>query len=313
MAKPIGNGNNDKSSSFLDKTWVASYDGTWDVSRAGPKDRPTENALDGNDFFYITGTGIDYSAAGPTIDGGNGADQLILTEDANIADDFFTHMSSITVLKLADGDGSEVNLSDEALETGIKEVTGGNGDDTVAFTDAYDDTDVMVEGGAGDDTITTAGGDDTIDGGEGDATITGGAGADHLTGGAGNDIFVYGSGDTGDLTFDDVDEDGVLSDGDLITGAFDVLHGFETDSANGTYKDLLDILVVNEFDAEGDIISGLEEDEYQVIFGTYSTSTGFEVDASGEDTLIAFDDGGTDVAIVLIGVTNFTTTDLLTA
>jgi hypothetical protein len=39
------------------------------------------------------------------IDGGGAADQIIMMEDAQIEDAFFTKMENVTVLKLGDGKG----------------------------------------------------------------------------------------------------------------------------------------------------------------------------------------------------------------
>lgn len=204
MAKPFGNGNTDNSTSYKYKTidisghYVAAVP---DVSSEYNAWSPTSSSgTPGNDFFYVrldnVGDHIDYSLAGPTISGGKGADQVILTQDATVGDAFFTYMSSLEVLKLANGEGSSVTLDSQALETGIKEVTGGNGNDTISFGNAYDfdPTDVKVYGADGDDVISAGEGNDVLAGGSGNDVLNGEAGADVLTGGTGEDALTGGEG-----------------------------------------------------------------------------------------------------------------------
>lgn len=224
MAKPFGNGNIDHSTSFRIKTREIS--GYYDSVRgANDWTASTTTGTKSNDFFYVrrdnSGDPIDYALAGPAINAGKGADQLILTEQADVADDFFTYMSSIEVLKFSDGDGSSATLNAKALATGIKEVTGGDGDDVISFGSAYDSTPthVKVFGGKGGDVISTGAGNDLISGGCGNDTLTGEAGSDVLTGGSGADYFVYSKPSDGGAFVE-----GALMAGDTITD-FSALDG----------------------------------------------------------------------------------------
>jgi Ca2+-binding RTX toxin-like protein len=157
---------------------------------------------------------------------------------------------------------------------------------------------------------------DEIDGGGGADTITGGAGADELTGGAGDDDFVIAAaGDTATTAVVDVDGNGAISDGDTITGAFDVITDFETAASGGVDTDTLDIQAVNAalIADLGNLVAvaGLAADEYQIIVGDYVVGV-FTVGILGADTLVAFNDGANDVAVVLTGVTDFAFADLTT-
>ena len=191
MAKPEMQGNIGKSSSY-GRTFT--FDGSSVVNPSNKNNSFTKS----NDFLYVAQPDTDYETPKAEVDGLGGADQIIFQQDGiNIGDAYFTNFSSFEVVKLANGVGSTIDLGAEALQAGIKEVTGGDGDDTITFGAAYDGdsesdpvvepTSVKVDGGDGDDVITTAGGDDTI---------TGGEGADVMSGGGGVDTFVFAA--TGD-------------------------------------------------------------------------------------------------------------------
>ncbi len=245
MAKPINNGNT--SSSLSGKTF--SIDGT------------STNAWTGtgsNDFFYIT-SAINNNSAGPTISGGKGADQLIFTQDqVSVTDSFFANIQSIEVLKLADGSGSSVQLDSAALNAGINEVTGGNGDDTirwdrtgVAITvnggdgndfidgDEGDITNDLLDGGRGDDTVYGGAGSDTLRGGDGNDFLVGELGNDILYGGAGSDKFVVFTVDSGGVDYiadlSEQDEDVIVT----IPSATEAALGLHAiDLSGGIYSDL---------------------------------------------------------------------------
>jgi len=117
------------------------------------------------------------------IDGGDGNDTLIGTDDANLAD------------SLAGGDGDDTIQGLDGNDTidaghGNDSVDGGSGDDSLVAGDGND----SVTGGDGGDTIIAGDGDDLIDGATGDDTISGGDGADSLSGGDGNDSVDGGQG-----------------------------------------------------------------------------------------------------------------------
>lgn len=117
----------------------------------------TIHAGAGNDVVFADAA--DNVAAG-NVTGGEGYDQLNMTEDA--------------VLNIADL-GS---LGFEAVEAGEQA-------DRISALD--DDTGFYFSGNGGDDTLTTAGGADVLSGGAGSDSLTSGAGADRLFGGAGSD------------------------------------------------------------------------------------------------------------------------------
>jgi Ca2+-binding RTX toxin-like protein len=266
MAKPIWAGwsENGKFNSALDRSWLVTVEDEDEIvfeNQGSLEDQVGEFVgTKSNDFLYIDkelGQNAVYSKSQPVIDGRGAADHIIMMEDAQIEDDFFTKMESVTVLKLGDGKGlikgdvyeatgSLVVLGEKAQAAGIREVTGGPGDDTIIFigsivgeegeegeaTIIYDGVDVLVEGGDGDDIITTAGGNDTIDGGAGDDTIDagagddiiiGGAGADTMTGGAGNNIFVWLAGDMAGTNEDHPD----YSENEEVIAKFDLITDFK--------------------------------------------------------------------------------------
>lgn len=191
MAKPIDNGkggpSNGQGLSSYERSWVFNNDGN--VVKAH-EDSRADGFTDSNEFLYVATAVSDYTAAhGSTVhDGLGGADQIILQEDALVDDPFFTNFASFSVLKLADGEGSTVSLATQALRAGIREVTGGSGDDTITFDPiAYAGVDVKVAGGGGDDSIDPASGNDWISGGDGNDKLETNGGSDTVIGGNGSD------------------------------------------------------------------------------------------------------------------------------
>ncbi|MGV0960250.1 MAG: calcium-binding protein [Limnohabitans sp.] len=336
MAKPLGNGN-DNSTSYKYKTF--------DISGhyvPAVEDPPTEaynlwssnpTGTSSNDFFYIRqgdGGAIDYSLAGPTLNGGKGADQVILAQDANLSDAFFTNMSSIEVLKLSDGEGSSVTLNTEALETGIKEVTGGNGNDTISFGCVYDSapTNVKVDGAEGDDDISTGAandvlaggsGNDTMDGEAGNDVLTGGAGADVLTGGGGDDTYVYKTGDLVAAT--GVTEGGAIIFGngvdrilDFGDGNINPTAGTDTIFLNGnsyTAGDFTSFGTAAIVGSEFQLIAGSNTNIY-VVQGDYNAGTGefTSGNAEGNYDFLFFEYTGDNLfPVTITGISNVLITD----
>jgi Ca2+-binding RTX toxin-like protein len=318
MAKPMNKGNTNSASHGR----TFKYDGGADFTKPSPAGgKAASEFTESNDFLYITGAaGNDYAAVTTaTINGAGGADQIIFNEDTiDIEDPYFTNFSSFEVVKLADGEGSTISLDAEALEAGIKEVTGGNGNDEITFGSAYDGdaeadpTSVKVDGGDGDDAITTAGGDDTI---------TGGAGADVIDGGAGNDVFVYAatgdtvnateiSGDVGVVTFADGAEI-IINFGD---GNINPTQGLDTIRLGNTDYDATDFASFEALSITTDDVFNVTAADGVGIFmlqGTWDgTSGAFTAGSTGDDIDFLFVEGTVaSNEIMLATITNMLVSD----
>jgi len=164
----------------------------------------------------------------------------------------------------------------------------------------------------------------TIDGKDGDDIIIGGAGADTITGGAGADTIDLGNDtaqdkvviaapdDTATISVVDNDSSNTLSNNDVISpssGSFDVISNF----VHGTDK--LDLHAVNNGSSNDtwDSTNGLDANAYQIVVGTWDVDNNqFTVDSgNGTDTMVLFDDGSNDVAVILLGVTDIDSSDLI--
>lgn len=174
----------------------------------------------GDDTFEFSGSRL---TAADAIDGGDGADQVLLDNSsaavtATVGLKDVTNVETFTVKSADGGDDSTaeaISLTfDGESEAGID--TDNSTDDTdvrytvdmsvltdsndTATVDASDigdfDYSFEITGGAGDDTLTGSAGADAIAGGAGADTIKGGVGADDLTGGAGADSFEFDEGDS---------------------------------------------------------------------------------------------------------------------
>ncbi len=305
MAKPIwaGKGENEfkgKFNSALDRSWLVTWEeddegGTTTFENQGGGE--DGEFTDSNDFFYLAaGQGWDYEGDTalivPEIDGLGGADQLILQEDATILDGFFANIENITVLKLFDGKGAEddyefagsqVTLAEEAQEAGIREVTGGPGDDVIDFS-GY-----KLESESNDDSE-----DEVADPLE--IIIKGGAGADEMTASVGNDTFIW---KAGDMEGTNGDHAGFETDG-YIGSLFDVIINFNTDG-----EDVLDIseLLIG-FDCTfGEAETDQERLDYLTDWVVFEDETLYvDIDGAGEDH-------DSEALVSLQGVTEF---DLLT-
>lgn len=93
-------------------------------------------------------------------------DKFVVTDPSGvIGDALFTNFSSVEQLKLEGSQGLAVTLGSEAQSAGIKEVEGGNGNDSIdaqAYTMA-----IEIEGELGNDSLTGGSGNDEIEGGRG--------------------------------------------------------------------------------------------------------------------------------------------------
>lgn len=162
---------------------------------------------DGNDMLY-GGAGADF------MDGGDGNDTYYVDALDQIND---TGTVGFDRALVSDPNGINLNVGSW---TGVNQIVGGTGNDTINATGATavqsnlggagddhiiggarsdtlyggDGNDVL-EGGAGNDLLLGDDGDDSLFGGAGSDTLNGGAGANYLDGGEGSDIYVVGAGD----------------------------------------------------------------------------------------------------------------------
>lgn len=166
MAKPQDNGKGGNSQAFARST-IVSYDTDFSYAVGGNAPVSSWTGTKQNDFVYFDasvdnadGYAGGWYRAGPSMDGGGGADQLIFLEDGvRVFDSFFANLTSFEVVKLADGDGSRITLGDAAFAAGISEVNGGNGNDTIEAGKG----DHIVRGGDGNDRLDLTFGDsDTV-------------------------------------------------------------------------------------------------------------------------------------------------------
>ncbi|MBS8225044.1 Hint domain-containing protein [Vannielia litorea] len=149
---------------------------------------------DGADTIW-GGTGDDI------LDGGTGNDTFLIPEgDGNDTitggdrtDEVCFFGSGVTVTYTSDGAGGWVQTGSTGSFTGIEEITGSAGSDTLDASATS--TGVSLSGGGANDTVIGGAGDDVLDGGDGSDTLTGGDGADTLTGGGGDDEIYGGAGD----------------------------------------------------------------------------------------------------------------------
>lgn len=87
-----------------------------------------------------------------------------------------------------------------------------------------------IDGGIGNDILTGSSGDDMIFGNAGNDTLTGGNGDDVLDGGAGQDTFIWTSGNSGEDTVLDFNEnEDVLQLADLLAGTGNGIEGVDHD------------------------------------------------------------------------------------
>ncbi|GGK55165.1 calcium-binding protein [Amphritea balenae] len=152
----------------------------------------------GHDMLFVDAD--DLSVAGQ-VDGGEGYDQLILTDNAAVIVD----VESLGVEAVVSGDGAD------QLSGSIGDVSyifnSGGGDDQLQTAGGHDvliagEGDDTLSSGAGQDTLIAGQGDDLLNAGDDDDFLAGGAGQDTLNGGAGNDTYLYNRGDGQDRIHD---------------------------------------------------------------------------------------------------------------
>ncbi|MDB9861840.1 cadherin domain-containing protein [Litorivicinus sp.] len=121
------------------------------------------------------------------IDGGEDADEIILTNDSDV---FFLHdsFSELHTSLTATAGGTTGRIID--LET----INAGAGNDVIDLTSSdflLANLDMTLNGEDGNDVLWAAQGDDTLNGGAGNDRLNGSSGNDTLTGGSGADIFEF--------------------------------------------------------------------------------------------------------------------------
>ncbi|MEM9427952.1 MAG: hypothetical protein AAGA32_00440 [Pseudomonadota bacterium] len=264
---------------------VVDYEGSYTAGNTGEtitgtSEEDTVTGGSGNDTLIGSG-GTD------VLDGGAGDDDFELdTGDGTVSviggtghDEIdFAGSGSVTVTFSGDDAGtisSDDNLSGSF--SGIAEINGGGGDDTINASVAT--TRVEFEGGGGSDVLTGGSGDDRILGNGGDDQIFGGAGADFLEGNTGRDELWGGAGDdhldgrlgedtlSGGAGDDDVDggedTDRAVWSGDISD--FEISHDGVSDEFT-----IRDLNAGDGLDEGTDTVREVEEFEFNGVLYTYA-------------------------------------------
>lgn len=152
----------------------------------------------GHDLLFADSDDLNSSA---TIDGGEGYDQLIITDDVavnlNVDDLAIEAVTSGAGADIIQGTDNSVNYVFDAA-AGDDHLSGAGGNDLLLGGEGAD----TLKAYSGDDTLLGQNGADVLDGGDGDDFLAGGAGDDSLKGGAGNDTYYYNRGDGKDRIYD---------------------------------------------------------------------------------------------------------------
>jgi len=219
--------------------------------------------------------------------------------------------------------GSSLDPITFTAGSGSANITGGAGADTLTAGSAAS----TLNGGAGADTITGGNGNDSLLGGAGNDTISTGTGSDNVTGGAGTDTITLGtgvkyvtSGRGSTISITAVTAGMSVAGIDVITGVgnddFLIIPVETTDNYTITPDGTpIDYTFDNESLYRTSAVpeANLDNTTYgnNVTFfrGVYSAGSAlFSPDSSGSDTLLVYDDNGTDdgvnfLAIMLQGST----------
>ncbi|WP_431854129.1 cadherin domain-containing protein, partial [Azospirillum sp.] len=130
----------------------------------------------GNDLFLVSGTGDGFDS----VIGGAGTDTIRASADGTVIGlkglsgvETITANGHTGVSIAGDGAANVLNFAGTAL-SGITQIDGGAGDDTITGSGASD----WILGGADNDSLLGGGGADTLDGGTGSDTMAGGSGND---------------------------------------------------------------------------------------------------------------------------------------
>lgn len=324
----------------LDSDFVEAFDGTAgaDIIAVGSTDSDGDAVTDGDDIIRAgdgddtinAGAGDDvvYAGAGnDLIDAWVGND-LVFAGEGNDTIDLSVGDDTI----FAEGGDDVVNVWDN---TGVKDLDGGDGTDTLDFRNwqSTDGTQVTVgSDGSGtfthsttgttgsfsdfeiisgtdyDDTIdagadTTGltldggGGNDLLTGGSGDDTLIGGTGNDTLTGGLGDDLFVY-SGGSDTISDFNSGNTGTLDDGDPTNNDRIDLSGYY-DNRFELLADQADDGVLNQsntLDTEGNVVDYSDNTNFAPGDGiTFTGATADESFFTIENTGVVCFAGGTRI------------------
>ena len=250
--------------------------------------------VDGN-RFAVSGTGI--ALGSPVVN-----DPITITSITNntfnqVGTDFnFKNLNEAVTFNVeATNNRALEPTSDRIL------VENGTSDDITTGTIGSDE----LLGKDGNDTLLGAAGDDRLFGGAGNDTLEGGEGNDTMSGGTGSDTFAFtAAGQTATIAATDKDANGAVSNGDTFEGNFDVITDFIS------MEDSLNLSAVNNMSVPGgDVFAGLAIDEFQFIKGDFAAGIFTANDVDGADTLVAFDDGTSDVGVILLGVESLNEND----
>ncbi|MFC3230920.1 hypothetical protein ACFOGJ_26985, partial [Marinibaculum pumilum] len=170
----------------------AVYGGDGDDTLYVTDGRSTLQGNDDDDSFIVRGG----DTIDDNLDGGSGRDTLF--SDGDITFDGNARLSSIEAIEidgggriLGTGDSQGFDFDDMTL-TGVTEIDGGAGNDTITGPDGVS---LSYVGGSGTDRIEAGDGDDTIDGGDHNDTLYGNDGDDSMSGGEGTNYMEGGDGD----------------------------------------------------------------------------------------------------------------------
>ncbi|MGB0782041.1 MAG: calcium-binding protein [Marinomonas sp.] len=152
----------------------------------------------GNDILFADGADLTNPSR---IDGGEGYDQLIMTDDTSL--NIMVDSMNIEAVRAAGGNDRITGSKDDVNYA----FSGGAGNDTLTGDGGHDllsgesGNDVLV-GNAGKDRLFGGAGNDNLSGGEDEDFLAGGEGSDYLNGGAGDDTYYYNRGDGADTIHD---------------------------------------------------------------------------------------------------------------
>ncbi len=285
---------------------------TWDITAANVGDvtdigsfAEIENLTGGSGddtftFSAVAGT----PSLGGDIDGGSGADTIVLTDGTN----------SWTISGVGSGDVSDLSVNYVGSFVGIESLTGGSGDDTFNFSNAGSVTGAVTGGGGSDKIVGDADGNvftvTAVDIGALAGKTSGFSSIESLTGGASADSFAISSGASLSGGIDGLGGNDTLSFAAFSTAvAVTLTNPGTTDGFDGTQSsiaggfDNIDILVGG---SASDTLTGDNAVSTWALGASQTyTSAGQSVAFSGFETL----QGGSDADS--FNVTANTTANLL--
>lgn len=229
------------------------------------------------------------------------------------------------------GNGDQTFRSNDVPDWDVhgSKVFGGTGDDDISVHGF----DLVLRGGTGDDSVAAAGSGNRLAGGTGDDwvganglgnTLLGGTGDDLLLSTAGGGTFEAGAGNIlvgglGDDTFAPVgskdlvaaddDGDGVVSNGDVVAGVFDVIEDYgagdalQTGATTRVERVGFDpVPIYDHGSTRGHEHLAIGAGEYAVFEGRLEAPGRFRVSEKGDDLLAVWDAGPNDDHVFQWGV-----------